>query len=166
MSPILDQNTVEVISSSAEQTRRIGMRLGSLLRPGDVICLIGDLGAGKTTLVQGLVAGWGSLDPVSSPTFMLVNLYRRGDGHLIYHLDAYRLSGPSEALDLDMDEMLDGGILLVEWADRIESALPKDHLSTSLHAIGESRRDLFFSAKGERYRSLLADFRGEVFGVS
>ena len=95
MSPILDRNSLEIISRSAEQTRRVGMRLGAMLEPGDIVCLIGDLGAGKTTFVQGLAAGWGSLDPVSSPTFVIVNVYRRLDQRKLYHLDAYRLSGPA-----------------------------------------------------------------------
>jgi len=98
MSPILHRNALEIISRSAEQTRRVGMRLGALLQPGDVICLIGDLGSGKTTFVQGVAAGWGSLDPVSSPTFVIVNLYRRLDNSQLFHLDAYRLSGPAEAM--------------------------------------------------------------------
>ena len=103
MTPILDRNSFEIISRSAEQTRRVGMRLGALLEPGDIVCLIGDLGAGKTTLVQGLAAGWGSLDPVSSPTFVIVNVYRRLDQNQLFHLDAYRLSGAAEAADLDLD---------------------------------------------------------------
>jgi tRNA threonylcarbamoyladenosine biosynthesis protein TsaE len=117
MSPILGRNSLEIISRSAEQTRRVGMRLGSLLKPGDIVCLTGDLGAGKTTLVQGMAAGWGSLDPVSSPTFVIVNLYRRLDRATFFHLDAYRLSGPTEAVDLDLDSMLDEGSLVIEWAD-------------------------------------------------
>ena len=68
---------MEIISRSAEQTRRVGMRLGTLLKPGDVVHLIGELGSGKTTFVQGVSAGWGSLDPATSPTFVLVNVYRR-----------------------------------------------------------------------------------------
>src|SRR5665648_780012 len=71
--PILDANTLEIFSRSPEQTRRIGMRLGMFLQPGDVICLQGELGAGKTTLVQGVAQGWGSLDAVSSPTFVPVS---------------------------------------------------------------------------------------------
>ena len=78
------------------------MRLGGLLRPGDILCLVGDLGSGKTTLVQGIVSGWGSLDPVSSPTFVLVNVYRHLENKRLYHLDAYRLSGAAEAEDLDL----------------------------------------------------------------
>jgi tRNA threonylcarbamoyladenosine biosynthesis protein TsaE len=100
--PILDPHSLEFISRSAEQTRRVGMRLGALVDGGDVVCLVGDLGSGKTTFVQGLAAGWGSLDPVTSPTFVLVNLYRRPEGARLYHLDAYRLSGASEAADLDL----------------------------------------------------------------
>lgn len=141
------------------------MRLGTLLQAGDVICLVGDLGAGKTTMVQGLAAGWGSLDPVSSPTFMLVNMYRRVDGSRIFHLDAYRLSSPAEAIDLDIDEMLDEGALVVEWADRIEAALPHERIWTTLRWVGDTQRDLFFSAKGERHQRLLDNFREYVFGV-
>ena len=78
--PILDPHSLEFISRSAEQTRRVGMRLGGMVGSGDVICLVGDLGSGKTTFIQGFAAGWGSLDPVTSPTFVLVNLYRRPEG--------------------------------------------------------------------------------------
>jgi tRNA threonylcarbamoyladenosine biosynthesis protein TsaE len=165
MAPILDQNSLEIISRSAEQTRRVGMRLGSLLQPGDVICLCGDLGAGKTTFVQGLAAGWGSLDQVTSPTFVLVNLYRRMDQRRLYHLDAYRLTGPSEAIDLDFDEMLYQGSLVIEWADRIEAALPKERLWVSLQWMEDTHRDLMFSACGGRYYALLVAFREQVYGV-
>lgn len=164
MSPILDQNAMEIFSRSTEQTRRVGMRLGPLLMPGDVICLEGDLGAGKTTFVQGLAAGWGSLDPVSSPSFVLVNLYRRLGGENLYHLDAYRLSGPSEAVDLDIDELLSRGALVVEWADRIKAALPSEYLWVSLKWRREMHRDLFFTAHGKRYQTLLVDFRQRVYG--
>jgi len=166
MAPILDQNSLEIISRSTEQTRRVGMRLGALLKPGDVVCLQGDLGAGKTTLVQGIAAGWGSLDPVSSPTFVLVNLYRRLDGSRLYHLDAYRMSGPAEAVDLDLDEMLMEGPLVIEWADRIRLALPASYLWVNLRWIDDSQRDLVFSAHGEAYKTLLQSFRGRVYGVS
>ena len=85
--PILDQNSLEFISRGTEYTRRVGIRLGTLLKDGDVVCLEGDLGSGKTTLVQGMAVGWGSLDQVTSPTFVLVNLYRRLDGGHFNHLD-------------------------------------------------------------------------------
>ena len=89
--PILDQNSLEFISRGTDYTRRVGIRLGTILKTGDVICLEGDLGSGKTVLVQGMAAGWGSLDRVTSPTFVLMNLYRRLDGGKFHHLDAYRL---------------------------------------------------------------------------
>ena len=165
MSPILDRNSLEIISRSAEQTRRVGMRLGSLLRTGDVTCLTGDLGAGKTTFVQGLAAGWGSLDQVSSPTFVIVNLYRRLDQSQLFHLDAYRLSGPAEAADLDLDQMFESGSLVIEWADIIAEALPEERLWVHLRYVDEDQRDLVFSAHGAHYEKLLADFRGQVYGA-
>ncbi len=166
MAPILDRNSIEIISRSSEQTRRVGMRLGGLIQPGDVICLVGDLGAGKTTLVQGLAAGWGSLDPVSSPTFVLVNVYRKVEQARLFHLDAYRMSGPAEAIDLDLDEMLEQGPLVVEWADRIESALPEERIWVSLQWVDEDQRDLVFSARGARHQLLLDSFRECVYGVT
>ena len=163
--PVLDRQSMEVISRSAEQTRRIGMRLGGLLQSGDLVCLIGDLGSGKTTLVQGIASGWGSLDATSSPTFVLVNVYRRPETGKLYHMDAYRMKGPGEAEDLDIDEMLGSGALVVEWADRILPALPAAYLAVSLHWIEEMQRDMVFSAQGERYAAILGDLRMQMFGV-
>jgi len=165
MSPILDQNSLEIISRSDDQTRRVGMRLGSLLNPGDLVCLVGDLGAGKTTLVQGLATGWGSLDAVTSPTFVLVNVYRRMDQNRFFHLDAYRIGGPSATLDIDLDEILDQGALVIEWADRIEPALPNERLWVSLQWIDDNQRDLVFSAHGIGYQDMLMKFREQVYGV-
>jgi tRNA threonylcarbamoyladenosine biosynthesis protein TsaE len=162
--PIIDAHSLEFISRSPEQTRRVGMRLGSLLRPGDLICLNGDLGAGKTTLVQGLAAGWGSSDAVTSPTFVLVNVYRRPTGDQLYHLDAYRLSGSAEAIDLDPDTMLANGPMVVEWAERVWGALPEEHLRLALNYVDESQRDMVISAHGPHYEALLAAFRKQVYG--
>ena len=167
---------MEFISRSTEQTRRVGMRLGGMLQPGDVVGLIGDLGAGKTTLMQGIAAGWGSLDAVSSPTFVLVNVYRRsapratGKGRpgeqRLYHLDAYRLSSALEAEDLDLDALLGTGPMVVEWAGRIQDVLPKDNLWINLCWIDENQRDLLLTAHGDRYRKMLREFRRQVFGVN
>lgn len=157
---------MEFISRSPEQTRRAGMRLGALLKPGDVICLAGDLGSGKTTLVQGISAGWGSLDAVSSPTFVLVNVYRGPRKQRLYHLDAYRLSGPEEAEDLDLHLMQESGPLVIEWAERIESALPQARLWIALRYVDDQQRDLMITANGGRYLDLLRAFRRQVFGVA
>jgi tRNA threonylcarbamoyladenosine biosynthesis protein TsaE len=163
--PILDAHSLEFISRSAEQTRRLGIRLGGMLHDGDVVCLAGDLGSGKTTLVQGIAAGWGSLDTVSSPTFVLVNVYRGGAERRLHHLDAYRLSGPAEALDLDLDELTARGALVIEWADRIHAALPPEHLWVSLRWIEDEQRDLVFTAHGARYDEVVAAIRNIIFGV-
>jgi tRNA threonylcarbamoyladenosine biosynthesis protein TsaE len=162
--PILDPSTLEFLSRSPDQTRRLGSRLGALLQTGDLVCLCGDLGAGKTTLVQGLAQGWGSLDSVSSPTFVLVNEYRRPDGQCLYHLDAYRLASAWEAEDLDLDRMLEMGPLVVEWPERIKAALPGKYLWIDLRWIAEEQRGMTFTIQGERYGQLLADFRKRVFG--
>jgi tRNA threonylcarbamoyladenosine biosynthesis protein TsaE len=162
--PILDPQSLEFISHSVEQTRRAGMRLGVMLRPGDLVCLVGDLGSGKTTLVQGIAAGWGSLDRVTSPTFVIVNQYRRLDGGRFYHMDAYRLSGPQEAEALDLDALLDAGPLVVEWAERIEEALPDERLWITLQWVKDEQRDFVLSARGERYQNLLVAFRRRVYG--
>lgn len=164
--PILDPHTIEFFSRSPEQTRRIGMRLGGLLTPGDVVGLVGDLGSGKTTLIKGIVAGWGSLDPVTSPTFVLINLYRRPDGAQFYHLDAYRLRSGAEAEALDIELMRKQGPLVVEWADHIESALPENRLSITMRWLAEEQRGMRLSGNGPRYEDMMSTLRQVAFGVA
>jgi tRNA threonylcarbamoyladenosine biosynthesis protein TsaE len=162
--PILSSHSLEIISRSAEQTRRVGMRLGALLQPRDVVQLSGELGSGKTTLVQGISAGWGSLDQVTSPTFVLVNVYRRLDGQHLYHLDAYRMSGAAEAWDLDLEIMQESGAMLVEWAERVRDAFTPEFLGVQLTWVEDNQRDLLFNAYGSRYQAILAAFRKGVYG--
>ncbi len=164
--PILDANTFEFFSRSAEQTRRVGMRLGAALEAGDVVCLEGELGSGKTTLVQGIAAGWGSSDAASSPTYVLVNVYRRADGERLAHLDAYRMESTVEAQALGLDELLDEGPLLVEWAPRILPALPEEHLWIKLGWVADEHRRLQFSAQGERYADILSHFQQAMIGTN
>src|SRR4030066_1049092 len=95
--PILDERSLEFLSHSPEQTRRLGVRLGELVGPGDLVCLAGDLGSGKTTPAQGIARGWGALDPVTSPTFVLVSEYRRADSAKHYPFDAFRPNGTARA---------------------------------------------------------------------
>ena len=162
--PILTANSMDFISRSPEQTRRLGMRLGSLLQPGDVIALRGDLGAGKTTLVQGIAQGWGSNDAVSSPTFVLVNVYRRPDGSLLHHMDAYRVESALEAEDLDLEAMISSGVLLVEWAERISAALPTEMLWIDMKWIADEHRSMVLNPTGSRNRQLVDDFKHQTFG--
>ncbi|WKZ36539.1 MAG: tRNA (adenosine(37)-N6)-threonylcarbamoyltransferase complex ATPase subunit type 1 TsaE [Anaerolineales bacterium] len=162
--PILDAHMLEFFSRSPEQTRRIGVRLGGMLRAGDMICLQGDLGAGKTTFTQGLAQGWGSLDPVSSPTFILVNQYRRTDGSRLFHLDAYRLDSVPEAEELDLDSMLVEGALIVEWPERLGGLIPAENLWIRLDHISEEHRQMSFKAHGKRHDELLDGIRQSMLG--
>jgi tRNA threonylcarbamoyladenosine biosynthesis protein TsaE len=155
---------MDFFSRSPEQTRRIGKRLGGALQPGDVICLQGDLGAGKTTFVQGIAQGWGSLDPVSSPTFIMVNIYRRADHRQLFHMDAYRIDSAPEAEELDIDSMLTQGPLVIEWPERIESLVPDERLWVALENIDVEEREMKFKASGKRYDELLEFIRRAVFG--
>jgi len=163
--PILDERNLEFISHSPEQTQRLGVRLGELLEPGTLVCLVGDLGAGKTTIAQGVARGWGALDPVTSPTFVLINQYRRADSAVLYHVDAFRLERPAEAQALGLLELVDGeGPVLIEWADKIADILPGDGLWVEMSWEDESRRRLRFDARGPAYESLLRRFRQAAFG--
>jgi tRNA threonylcarbamoyladenosine biosynthesis protein TsaE len=133
--------TVRLFTRSAEETRAVGEALAPSLRSGDVVSLTGDLGAGKTTLVQGAARGLGIRDRVLSPTFTLVREYH---GDLpIHHLDIYRLDWVQDVLDLGFEEMIDAeGVVFIEWGDAIEGLLPEDHLQVelSIDEDGESRR--------------------------
>ena len=129
---------VVATTTSVDQTRDLADALSSLSKPGDVIVLAGDLGAGKTAFVQGFGRGLGVPDRITSPTFTLVHVY---EGRLpVHHLDVYRLEQLSEALDLGLPEMLDdGGVVLIEWGDAILPVLPNDYLEVRL-TFGSSRR--------------------------
>jgi tRNA threonylcarbamoyladenosine biosynthesis protein TsaE len=161
---ILDVHVMEFFSRGPEQTRRVGMRLGGALQAGDVICLQGDLGAGKTTFVQGVAHGWGSLDSVTSPTFILVNVYRRGDETRLFHMDAYRLDSTPEAEELDLDSMLAQGPLLIEWPECMDGLVPSERLWVTLEHIDEEEREMKFKATGKRYDDLLEVIRHATYG--
>jgi tRNA threonylcarbamoyladenosine biosynthesis protein TsaE len=145
----------DYLSPSPEQTRCLGVRLGALLQTGDVVCLQGELGAGKTTFVQGLAQGWGSLDAVSSPTFVIVNLYRRADGTQLFHFDTYRLDSAPEAEELDLDAMLQQGVLIIEWPERMANVLPAERLWVRLEYVDENQRQLHIESNHPRYQQLL-----------
>jgi tRNA threonylcarbamoyladenosine biosynthesis protein TsaE len=162
--PILDERSLEFLSHSPEQTRRLGVRLGELLRAGDLVCLAGDLGSGKTTLAQGIARGWGCLDAVTSPTFVLINEYRRADAARLYHFDAYRLNGAADALGLGLDELFEDGPVLIEWPERVLDLLPQGRIWVNLEWVDESRRRLHFEAVGTRWNRLMKEFRKSAFG--
>ena len=143
-------------SKSPAHTRRIGARLGRLLQAGDIVLLSGELGSGKTCLVQGIAQGLGIPDPVTSKSFVLLGEYQ---GRLtLYHGDLYRLENPLEAEELALTEYCAEGALVVEWADRAWGVFPPEHLLVTLEISGARERDLALEARGERYERLLAAF--------
>jgi len=168
MAPILDEHTLEFMSRSAPQTQRLGARLGALLQGGDVVCLEGPLGSGKTTLAQGVGRGWGVEQTLISPTFVLVREYRRpGNPVRLYHVDFYRISGAHEASGLGIDEFLGDvqATCVIEWAERAQSLIPPERLWVKLQLAGSTRRSLCFVAHGERHAALLQEFRRVTFGA-
>ena len=119
---------------SSEDTKNLAAHLADLVQPGDLLLLVGDLGAGKTTFAQGFAAALGIREPVTSPTFTLAREYH--GRLLLHHLDVFRLDQISEVLDLGLPELLDSdGVILIEWGDTIRQALPNDYLEVALTFI-------------------------------
>jgi tRNA threonylcarbamoyladenosine biosynthesis protein TsaE len=166
--PILDEQTLDFISHGAEQTQRFGTRMGALLHAGDVICLEGDLGTGKTCFAQGIGQGMGITEPVTSPSFTLICEYRPPPpAPVLFHIDLYRLDAPvDEALGFGLEDYLRGdGVCLIEWADRIRAVLPQERLWITLRHLVPSKRGILMQAAGSRYDELLRQFREHAFGV-
>ena len=163
--PVLDERSLDVFSHSAEQTQRLGVRLGELLKPGDLVCLAGELGAGKTCFAAGVGRGWGALEPVTSPSFVLVNEYHRADGQVLHHVDAYRLRNTAEAATFGFADLLAAAdAVLVEWPERLLPVLPAERLWLDFAYLDETKRNLRLAAEGERYLTRLAEFRRAAFG--
>jgi tRNA threonylcarbamoyladenosine biosynthesis protein TsaE len=165
--PILRDGELDIISHSVEQTRRLGTRLGSLLRAGDIVCLSGDMGAGKTAFAAGVGKGWGAKTPLTSPTFNLIHEHvREKDSQRLFHLDCYRLETALDAENIGLDDVLNGrGPVILEWPEHIESILPKERLWVELRILEPTRRNFIFNAVGKRYEELVKQFRESTFGV-
>jgi tRNA threonylcarbamoyladenosine biosynthesis protein TsaE len=149
---------MRITSRSPEETQRVGRELGKLARPGDVILLVGNLGAGKTCLTQGIAWGLDVSGYARSPSFVLMNEYK---GKLpMYHIDLYRLENIAEIADLGLDDYMYGqGMCVVEWADRAPSLLPPQHLMIKISLLGDTERKLELTPRGERYKTMLADLK-------
>ena len=117
---------ITAVTNSAAETEALGEGIGSLLQPGDVVLLAGDLGAGKTTFVKGAARGLGITEPVTSPTFAIVQEYE--GRHPVAHVDVYRLARIQELHDLGFEELLEERVVLVEWGDTVAGVLPADRL--------------------------------------
>ena len=131
----------EHISTSVEATEAIAIELARTLRGGECIALEGKLGAGKTQFVRGLLKGLGGeTRSVSSPTFVLLNVYESGRLKL-FHLDAYRVSGPEDFDSIGFSELLEqGGVVVIEWASRVASALPNNRISMTIEHVDDHTR--------------------------
>jgi len=150
---------LRITTSDELETSRLGSRLAAVLSPGAVIALIGDLGAGKTRLVQAIAVGLGvPIECVTSPTFTLVQEY---PGRIpLRHCDTYRLRNPDEFEDLGLDELLaSDGIALIEWADRVMHYLPRDILRIEIQIVSPTAREFEISASGKSSRRVIADLR-------
>jgi tRNA threonylcarbamoyladenosine biosynthesis protein TsaE len=165
--PVLDSNAVEFVSGSPVQTTRLGERLGRLLRGGEVLCLEGNLGAGKTCLAQGIGRGWGAADELTSPTFTLIHELRRAqDKARLYHVDLYRIEKETEAWMLGLTDLMDStASVLIEWPERALALLPPDRLWIKLEYLDDTRRRLSFAATDEFHLNLLSAFKKSAFGI-
>ncbi len=142
--------TLTLVSKSREETERMGEALAAFLRPGDVVLLSGDLGAGKTQLSKGVARGLGVCEPVTSPTFNIL-LVHEGTDMPLFHFDLYRLENESELEDIDYFGTLeDEGVSLVEWGDRFPGATPEDALSITMSITGDDSRSIEVSPSGPR----------------
>jgi len=157
---------VKFQTKSVSETSRIGKSIGSLLLPGDVVALVGELGTGKTQFIKGLAAGVGVGKPtyIASPSFTLINEYA---GKVpFYHIDLFRLKSEKEAEELGLEEYFQrGGITAIEWADKIPSLLPQEIFWIHIRYTGRHTRSFEMIAKGERHEELLKKIPGVESGV-
>lgn len=148
---------MEIRLNGLEETKEFGIKLGQILEGGDIVCLNGDLGAGKTTLTKSIGLGLGVSDYITSPTFTLINEYR---GRLpVYHFDVYRLENVDELYDLGFDEYFYGkGISIIEWAEKIEKLLPKERIVLNIEkGIDIDERRINITGYGNRYIEILKE---------
>ena len=149
---------VNLTSNSPEQTQELGRRLGEMALPGDVFLPVGELGAGKTCLTQGIAWGLGIEEYALSPSFVIM---RELHGRLpLYHIDLYRLDRIEESIDLGLDDYLYGdGVCVVEWAEKALSILPEKHLLIRIGYLSDTGRSFEINPNGERYLELVKQLK-------
>ncbi len=136
----------QVTTASEGETRALGLKIASLLHPGDIILLIGELGTGKTVMAKGVARGLGVKENILSPTFTLLKEY---EGKVpLYHLDAYRLHGAGDLYELGLEEYLEEGVLLVEWGDRVYEFFKEEFLEVRMDFAGDESRSIRIIAAG------------------
>lgn len=146
---------VKIYLEDENKTKEIGYKLGKLLTPGSVICLIGDLGAGKTTMTQSLAKALEVDDYITSPTFTIVNEY---EGKMpLYHFDVYRIGSSDEMYDIGYEEYINGeGVCIIEWANLIEDILPDEYLYIELK-YKDMSREMILNPVGEKYEKIVEE---------
>jgi len=154
-------NILKFITHSAEQTQKVGISIGKLAEPGDIFLLIGDLGAGKTCLTQGIAYGLDIQEYTLSPSFVIM---RELHGRLpLYHMDFYRLENIAEISDLGLDDYLFGkGVCVIEWANKGLTVLPEDHLSIVIDYLSDNERSFVIEPSGERYIRMVKQLRETI----
>ena len=164
MDSTVNESPVTLIAATVDQMNTVAARLASLLRAGDVLCLTGDLGAGKTTFTRGLVAALGApARLVTSPTFTLLHEYR--DGRLpVWHADAYRLARPEDAEHIGLNDILatGEGVTIIEWWQRIAQALPAERLEITFTETENENRTVTFITHGPRWADFETDWQKAV----
>lgn len=144
---------MEFIVDSVQQTMSLGKKIGELVNSQDIICLVGDLGTGKTHITKGIAEGLGVKDHITSPTFTIVNEY---EGRLkLYHFDVYRVNDPDEVYAIGFDEYIfSEGVSIIEWANYIEELIPEEYLKITIEKLphlGENYREITLEPHGSRY---------------
>lgn len=150
-------------SSSENNTKNLAKLMASKLEKGDLIVLCGDLGSGKTKFTEGFLSYFGLENEISSPTFTIVNEYKKDDIN-IYHFDVYRLEDSSEFYAIGGDEYFENGICLIEWGELIEDALPNEYIKIdfSRNDINENERTLNIQSIGHKYDNIINSMKGEL----
>ena len=147
--------THTLISTSVAKTVELGIHLGEQLQAHDLICLHGNLGAGKTAFARGVGAGWGSTVRVTSPTYVLINEYPRHDGVILYHLDCYRLESAADTITTGIEDILDmPAPILIEWPERVAEFLPAERLNIHLTYTNDTTRTITLNPIGARAETL------------
>lgn len=146
---------IEIITRSVEQTIETGRKLGEILNGGDIVCLSGNLGAGKTSFAGGIASALGIGGYITSPTFTIVNEYTNGRIPL-YHFDVYRIQDPDEMFEIGFEEYLDGeGVIVVEWPEVLDGILPQEHVHVAIErepGLNGNERVIRIVFKGDRYK--------------
>lgn len=153
-----DLKQLKIITHGPEETQALGRRLGEVMRGGELVLMEGDLGAGKTCMTQGIAWGLDVNEHARSPTFVLVSEYE--GRHTLFHADLYRVDDPLEAEDLGLDETYgNGGVCVVEWAEKADYIFPEDHLRVVFRVTGPEERVVELRAGGARHKELLGQLK-------